>query len=236
MAASDDSFIREVNEALQQDRLGLLWRRYGALAIALAVGVVLATAGFVAWEAWKERRLQDQGAAFAEADALLQAKKPKEAADAYATVVADGGGGSADLARLLRADALFEAKDGAAADGALEGLAGEAGADPILRDAAAVTLAMRRLNDARPDELRAALTPLSEAGRPFRFTATELLALVDLRAGETERARGLLEGLQKAAGVPPGLKARTAELLGTLPPAPAPTPAPPDSPDLKDKP
>ena len=133
MAASDDSFIREVNEALQQDRLGLLWRRYGALAIALAVGVVLATAGFVAWEAWKERRLQDQGAAFAEADALLQAKKPKEAADAYATVVADGGGGSADLARLLRADALFEAKDGAAADGALEGLAGEAGADPILR-------------------------------------------------------------------------------------------------------
>ena len=230
MAASDDSFIREVNEALQQDRLGLLWRRYGVLVIAVAVAIVLATAGFVAWETWRERALQGQGAAFAEADALLQGDKPKAAADAYGAVVENGGEGSADLARLLRADALFQAKDEAAGMEALDGLAGSADADPILRDAAAVIAAMRRLNDASPNELQTALTPLSEAGRPFRFTAKELLALLALRAGETERARGLLDDIQKAAGVPPGLKARADELLGTLPPAPSPSPASKDKP------
>ena len=44
---SDDSFIREVNEELRQDQLHNLWKRYGALAIAAAVVVVLAAA---AWQ------------------------------------------------------------------------------------------------------------------------------------------------------------------------------------------
>ena len=47
---SDDSFIREVNEEIRQDRAKALWDRYGPAAIVVAVLVVLATAAWVGFD------------------------------------------------------------------------------------------------------------------------------------------------------------------------------------------
>ena len=64
---SDDSFFREVNEEMRQDQARALWDRYGPYALALAVLVVLATAGFVAWEYWSTSRANRSGDAFSQA-------------------------------------------------------------------------------------------------------------------------------------------------------------------------
>ena len=53
---SDDHFIREVNEELRKDQAKALWDRYGPIALAAAVLIVLATAAYVGYNYWIETR------------------------------------------------------------------------------------------------------------------------------------------------------------------------------------
>ena len=62
---SDDSFIREVNEELRKDQAKALWDRYGPVALAVAVLVVLATALWVGYDHWVRTRANSSGDAWA---------------------------------------------------------------------------------------------------------------------------------------------------------------------------
>ena len=97
---ASDGFIREVDEELQRDRMAMLWKRFGPLIIALASFVVLATAGNVAWDAWQARQLEQQGAAFAQAEATLDGNDPIAAAAEFAALAGVQKGDSSAIARL----------------------------------------------------------------------------------------------------------------------------------------
>ena len=58
--------------------------------------------------------------------------------------------------------------------------------------------------------------PLAAAGQHWRDTARELLALVQIRAGETEKARATLTELTKDAGVAPAQQQRAQALLDSI--------------------
>src|SRR5690606_7986065 len=55
-AMSDDSFFREVDQELRQDRAKALWDRYGTAIIAAAIAVVVATSAVVGWDYWSQSR------------------------------------------------------------------------------------------------------------------------------------------------------------------------------------
>ena len=74
-----DGFIREVDEELQRERVARLWQRYGTIVVGAAVIVIAGTAGKVGWDAWQERQLTRQGAAFAAAETAFRAN-PADAA------------------------------------------------------------------------------------------------------------------------------------------------------------
>jgi hypothetical protein len=61
---SDDSFVREVNDELRQDQLKGLWNRFGNVIIAIAVLIVLGTAGYRGWEYWRTQQAAKSGDAF----------------------------------------------------------------------------------------------------------------------------------------------------------------------------
>ena len=208
----DDSFIREVNEDMQRDRLQRLWWRYGAYLIGLVVLIVLATAAGVGYRAWSERSLKQQGEAFA---AASRGGDPATAAAAYADVAASFGGDPAAVARLLEANARLNANEPDAATAALD-QAEASSTDPILSDAAALMAGMNHLEAGDADAAAVALTPLVAADRPFRHSAKEMLALADLARGETERAIERLREVANEPSAPPGLRARAAELLAAL--------------------
>ena len=105
---SDDSFIREVNEEMRQDQARALWDRYGPFALALAVLVVLATAGFVAWEYWTTSRASRSGDAFSQALTLANEGKNDEALGALQQLQADGYGAYPLLARMRAALILVD--------------------------------------------------------------------------------------------------------------------------------
>ena len=89
---SDDSFIREVNEEIRQDRAKALWDRYGPAAIVVAVLVVLATAAWVGYDYWRESRASRSGDAFAQALQLARDGKSDEALKALEAIETEGHG------------------------------------------------------------------------------------------------------------------------------------------------
>src|SRR5512143_490318 len=94
-----DSLLREVAEDLRRDRMLTLWKRYGAYAIALVVGLLLAVAGFQIWKHFERQRLAEASMQFAEAGAHA-ATDPALAAAGFAALGSDGPAGYALLARL----------------------------------------------------------------------------------------------------------------------------------------
>lgn len=211
-----EEFIREVDEELRRDRLAALWRRYGALIVAVAVLLVAGTAAKVGWDRWQRQSLAEEAARFAAAEQDLASSRPAEAAQAFAELAADGRTGYAALARLKEAEARLALQDAAGAGAALEALANSGIDDPILRDLGGLLAAARELDTGDPAALKSRLEPLAAAGAPWRHHAQELLATLAIRTGDLETARRLLSEITDEVNVTPSQQRRAQELLEAI--------------------
>lgn len=213
---ASDGFIREVDEELQRDRMAELWRRYGPIALGVALVVVSATAGKVGWDAWQVRKMEQQGAAFAAAEAALERNDAALAADQFASLAASQQGDIAALAQLREAEARINVGDSDRGLALLDDLARNGGIDVVLRDYAAVTAAQQRLGEIDPAALQAELQPQLASDAPFRHSTRELLALAALEAGDVPAAIESLRQLQADIGTPDTMRRRAVELLAAL--------------------
>lgn len=211
-----DEFIREVDEELQREKLGELWKRYGGLLAGAAVAVVLATAGWVGWQRWQEQRRDQEAASFAERELVARSGNSAEAVAGLLDFARDASPGFAAVARLHAAALAGRAADEAGALAALDAVAADGRADPLLRDAARLLAASRRIEIEDPRSLVASLEPFAADGAPWRHAARQLLAAAQLRAGARPEAVATLRRLVEDAEAPAGLRGRAAELLEAL--------------------
>lgn len=215
-----DEFIREVDEELQRDRLQALWRRYGRLLIGAVVLLVVGVAAWEGWKAWRAHQIEAVAERLVAVEQDMAAQRWQEAADGFAAIAADAEPNPAAVARLREAAARLRAGNAGEAMAALELVAASNGADPLLRELAALLGAQQSLDSADPAELRSRLVPLADAGRPWRNSARELLALLAIRTGETDQARATLDTLIADAEVSPAQRQRAEALragLGAVP-------------------
>jgi hypothetical protein len=226
LSASDqdkagDLLIQEVDEDLRREQYLKLWQAYGKYAIAGAVAIVLAVAGHGAWLYWKEKRFQADAARYQAAETLLAAGKQADAAAKLGEIMAENKGGFSMLAGFRRAEMQVEAGDVAAAIASYEALS-HSNAPQVFRDLAVVKGAMLALDKDDPEALAKRLQPISEGANPWRFTASELLALLANRRGDKAQAATLFKRLADDPAAPQSIRARAAEmstLLGGAPQA-----------------
>ncbi|HLO79045.1 MAG TPA: tetratricopeptide repeat protein, partial [Magnetospirillum sp.] len=109
--ASADLLIREVDDELRQERMQLLWKKHGNLAISAAVALVLGVAGWQGWNAWNMKQRSQSGGAFSAAMQSLQKGNKDEALTELGKVAADGTAGYKVLADLKLADVKLAAGD-----------------------------------------------------------------------------------------------------------------------------
>lgn len=207
-----DEFIREVDEELQREKLAELAKRYGWIALAGAVGIVLATAGWVGWQRWQEHRRTVEAERYA-ASEQRAAGGGAEAVTALLDFAREASPGFATLARL---HAAAVATDEESALRALDAVAADPDADPLLKDAALLMAVSRRIDRDDPIELARRLEPLAVDGGPWRHVARQLQAAAQLRAGAREQAVATLRRITEDAEAPPTLRGRAAELLDAL--------------------
>lgn len=214
--------FQEVDEDVRRERLIELWKRYGP-PVLIGLGVVLiAWAGWDYWRGEQEKQRLAEATAFAEVAQSAIGATPEEAAAAYGAAAPSLGPGYATLARLREAGALAVAGKRAEAVAAYDAVAADEAADAKLRGLAALQAAIHAYGHDTDDRMLDRLEPLAVPGRPWYFSATELLALMAIDGGDTDSARAHLVALRDDPQAPAATRTRAQELLAVVGPEPEP--------------
>ncbi len=208
--------FREIDEELRRENFAKLWARYGKYVVALAILVVLATAGFSEWRHYRERQRAAEGARYVAALDLAREGRDKDAADAFSLIARQSGAGYPVLARLEEAALKARAGDVGAAIALYDGLAADGSVDAVYRDMATLLAAQYELKSGDPKAIIAKLAPLTAASNPWHPSALELTALAQLKSGDKAAARLTLQHVADDLLAPQSLRARASEMLTAL--------------------
>ncbi len=213
----------EVNEDLRAERAQRLLKQYGGWLIAATLVVIGAAAGWQGWQWWRAKQDMAAGTAFVAAMNTAQVAGPmadvaslQASILAFDRVAATAPEGYRTLARLRAAALMADAGNLNGAAALYDQVAADASADPLLRDLANLLWAQRMLDSGDPALLRARLKALAEATSPWHALASEQLALLDLRQGQTEAAKTTLRQLAGDPTLPQDLRGRASGLLTRL--------------------
>jgi hypothetical protein len=176
-SASSDEFIREVDEAVRQDRWLKLWKEYGAYVVGAALAVVIGTAAGVGWRTWQESQRHGEAERYMAATQLLRQNQPAEAAAAFRALAEESDSGYAVLAHLQAARALGQAGDETGKVAMLSQLADDDAAAPMYRELGDLLALQQQFGAESPDNLTSRLENLTSADNPWRYSALELIAL-----------------------------------------------------------
>ncbi len=213
---NSDEFIREVDEAVRQDRWTAIWKQYNAYIIGAGLAVVVGTSAGVAWQSYQKNKIDSHARSFAAASALLVEEKPADAASAFRALANEAGGGVGMIARLRSAEAEKQADNPSAKLETLNELAASGDIGPLYAQLATLLALQEKFDDTDAEtlitELEAAATPDS----PWRTSLMELKALAEVKAGQTNDARATLKTLVDDPETPENLRRRAGEFLDTL--------------------
>ncbi|MBO0902149.1 tetratricopeptide repeat protein [Jiella sonneratiae] len=213
---SDDSFFREVDEELRQDKVKAVWTRFGAWLLGGAVAVVAVTAGVVAWEHYQTGQANAAGDRYAAAVKLAADGKNDEAVKALKAIAADGTGAYPYLAELSLGGIEAAAGHPKEAVAAFDGVANAGEAPQGLRDMAAIRAAYVLVDSGTLDEVRQRVERLSGDSDTLRFPAREAIALAAWKAGDGETAKPLFQQLVTDPGTPSDISGRAKIMLDLI--------------------
>jgi len=216
MSDRGDSFLREVDEAVRQERYKKLWDQYGVYALGLAALIVAGVAAYKGWAYWQERQAQAAGAKFSEALTMLDGADATRAKDVLALLAEEGPPGYRVLARFQLAAAGAKAGDIDKGVADYDALARDSSVDEILRGHATLQAAALRLDKADYAEMERRLKDLAEGNSAWRFSARELLGLSAYRLNDMREAEKQFSALVGDQGTPPNLRERADMMLALI--------------------
>lgn len=208
--SSNDSFIDEVSEEVRRDRLFLMAKRFGWIAV-VAVLAIVGGASVVEWK--KAQARQDAQALGDSIYSALSTESSLSRATALQSAVSEG---EARAITLLLAASELAQTDVNGAGALLEEVAAMSDIRPLYSDLATLKLTMLADYPLLSDAKIKRLAPLMTPGAPFRLLATELTATVHIERGEDSEALVLLEQLADDAESSPAQRQRAGQLIVAL--------------------
>ncbi len=213
---SDDSFIKEVDDDLRTDQFKSLWERYGIVLVAIALAIVLATAGFEGWKWWRGNQASKSGDLFLAALTQAKDQKPDEALKSLEELEKTGFGSYPLLARMRAATVMAEKGDAKAAADAFDAIAADTSADPALRDMAALRAALLLVDIGTYDDVAKRVEPMAAEGNALRFSAREALGLSAWKSGKLAEAQGFFKSIADDEAAPRALGERADLMLSVI--------------------
>ena len=213
--AEQDVLMREVDEAVRRDQLEGAARRYGLIAGAVLLAVLLALGGWLFWRDRQESRLETRSEQLVTAFDELQNGTPAQADEELAPIAGEDDA-AAIAASLARAGIALRDNRRPEALQTFEAVATNEDAPQPYRDLAAVRLSAAQFEDVEPQVIIERLRPLAVPGNPWFGSAGELVAMAYLKQGRQDLAGPLLVGIAKDDNVPQTLRSRARQLAGVL--------------------
>jgi len=207
--------FQEIDEELRRDRIVQLWQRHRWAVYAVAGLIVVGTFAADRWRAWQRDQQMALATRFTEADILSSTDAPK-AVPQLEVLAAAGSDGYALMARFRAAALKAKTGDKPGAVAGFDAIAADGGVDQAYRDMATIQSALLQVDTAPKDQLLSKVEKLTVAPNPWRFSAVEVSALADLKAGDKDGAQKLYKQLADDADAPQSIRSRASEVLQAL--------------------
>ena len=210
--------FQEVDEELRQDRLQKFWGLYGRFILAAAVLVIGSAAAWKGWNHYSFTKRMDSSHQYQVAENLLREGKPDDALALFSDLSRKGFGSYQKLGEMRKAALLRDSGDIEAAVDIYARISRDTSQSRVLRDAASLNLVLTKFgaSDKKRESLISYLRPLTEAGRPLRFSALEVLGLLEIKRGNKKSAESIFKKLADALEAPESLRARAERLITVL--------------------
>mgnify|MGYP003338884701 FL=1 len=210
--------FQEVDEELRQDRLQQVWKSYGRFILAAALLVIVAAAGWKGWDHYSFTKLIDSSHQYEVAENLLLEGKRDDSLALFSNLSEKGFGSYQKLGEIRQAALLKESGNIEAALNIYARISKDPSRGTILMDAASLNLVLIKLgqSDQKSENLISYLRPLAEPGRPLRFSAMEVLGLLEIKRGDTKSAGSIFKKLADNLEAPESLRARALRLTTVL--------------------
>lgn len=214
--AEQDTFLREVDDALRQDQFEGFLKTYGKPLLAgVALGLV-ALAGYLFWHEHRQTAADERSEQFVVALDELEAGNRKGAYDKLQALAAEDGTASATSAELLRAGIAIDLGKPGEAVGIYEKVAADGDAPQPMRDLATVRYVALRFDELKPQEVIDRLKPLAVPGNAWFGVAGEMVGMAYLEQGKNNLAGPLFAQIARDKDVPSSLRGRSRQLAGLL--------------------
>jgi hypothetical protein len=207
-----DTFIDEVTEEVRRDRLFVLLKRYGWIAIVLIVLIV----GGASYNEY--RKATQRSAAETLGDEIIAALANNDTvsrAQELSKIEAQSTGAAAVLQFMVSA-AQANSEQVADAVTGLQEIANNADLPPIYRQIASFKALTLQAETLPADQRRQQFEALAQPGAPLRLLAEEQLALIDITEGQTDPAITRLQAILQDAEVTSDLQQRVAQVIVAL--------------------
>lgn len=207
------AFLREVDEAMHQERLLHFWHAYKWMLMGGLLAMLLGVAGWQGWGAWQRHQARTQAAnwyAFTE----LSAEPARR--EALAKFLGQSSGGYRALAAFTQAGMVTAPAEKAKS----YALVYNDGAQPRwLQDVARLNAALALMGSddaAAKSQLELLTQNAGETPGPAYAPALELLALQAQKAGDVMAARGYTQRLLEQSQITPDMRQRALQRMGAF--------------------
>jgi len=215
-AREQEVLLREVDDAVRQDQIGGVAKRYGW---AIAGALVLGLAGFGGYLFWKDRsegQLEERSEQLITAFDQLEAGQLQQADQALAKLAEEGSSATALSAKMARAGIALNQNRREDAIELYEGISADGDAPKPYRDLATIRAVALQFEQLDPQKVIDRLKPLATPGNPWFGSAGELVGMAYLKQGKNDLAGPLFASIAKDEEVPQTLRSRTRQLAGML--------------------
>jgi hypothetical protein len=207
------AFMREVDEALQVERLLALWHRSKWLLLSGVLALVLGVAGWQAWQAWQRHTQRTQAAQWY---AFTQTPKATQH-EALLKMLPNTAGGVRALALMQLAQQATTPAEKAKAYLQITTPEFPLWLAQLARLNAAMALVGTDVTAAKTHlEVLAQRDPLAPIASPAYAPAVELLALIAMQQNDLPTARAYTQKLLAEQQLPDDLRQRAVQRLGYL--------------------
>ena len=198
----------EIEQDLRREKVSVLWEKYGIYLVGLGIGIVVAAAAVVGWQAWQKSQTEASSVKYDAVMAEVATQKPEEAAATLDAFAKDATKGYAMLAQMQQSGELLKAGDSKGAVSVLDKIANNRSVSPLLRGMARIKAGLILVDTATYDEMNARMAPLDESGNMWRSYARELLGLSAYKAGKYAEAETNFSAIIADNISTPGLRDR----------------------------
>ncbi len=214
--ASQEAFVREVDDAVRQDAATRFFARFGK---PLIVGAITGLFAYAGWLWYSNSQQENAGALGGQLMAALDSADANNGAAANAA--------AAKLARvdnpayrgaamLMQGNIALGNGDVKSANAAFAKLAQDAKAPNDLRQLAIIRQTLAEMDSIKPEIVVTRMQPLLSGDGPWVPAAMELTAIAKMNLGKPADAQALFSKIANRKDVPPSLKSRASQMASSL--------------------